>query len=168
MTNKAKIYSDDTITSNLGILLKNKRISEGLSLNDVVSMTLFSKSTIIKIEKGQITNIHYYIAVGQALRISILNDSIKIVLKPLYELSEDRKKRQFLTIKVKKLFMENFFATPKSTTDVIDKIIELNNYKKTKELSTNISRVLLNLVEDNLLAKDKKGKNNLYVNNDSY
>ena len=165
MSEKAKIHTNTDITSNLGKLLKEKRISEGLSLGDIMSMTLFSRSTIIRIEQGLVTNIHYYIAVGQALKISVLNDSVKYELTPLYELSEERKKRQFLTVKVRKLSIDGFFSTAKSVTNVIDKLVAINNYKKTKELSTNVSRVLLNLVEDNLLIKSKNGRNNLYLNN---
>lgn len=136
----------------------------GYSLGDMEAMTQFPKSTILNIEKGISTNIHYYVAYGQAVELSILPFEVK--LKPLFELSPERKERLFLTRKIKDLLEEKkFFETKRSVNEVMTKLKAEFNIDPTKVLSTNVSRILLNLIEDGILVlAEKKGRNNLYLN----
>jgi transcriptional regulator with XRE-family HTH domain len=163
MVERAKKYNNKNITENLGAILKKKRIEMGYSLGDMEEMTQFPKSTILNIEKGISTNIHYYLAYGQAVELSIL--PFEIELKPMFELSPERKSRLFLTVKIRELLKgKGFFDVKRSVTDVLVELKTEFKIEPAKELSTNISRLLLNLVEDGVLVlAEKKGRNNLYL-----
>ncbi|GAA4326173.1 hypothetical protein GCM10023149_28830 [Mucilaginibacter gynuensis] len=164
MTKRAELYSDNITLKNLGVVLKEQRMEKGFSLDDMVQMTGFPKSTILNIEKGSATNISYYIAYGQAVDFSILVSDIKIKLKSRYELSPDRKSRKFLTLKIRSLYKEDFFSEKKAVHQVIEKLISLHKFENSKELSSSVSGILRNFVEDDLLELvEKKGRNNIYI-----
>ena len=165
MAKRVKLYTDVNVLAKLGGLLKQQRVRCGLSLDDIVEMTGFPKSTIINLEKGVSSNIHYYIAFGQAVNISILNPLVTIDLKPRYELSPDRRDKLSLTLRIKDLMEgELFFSNTKTVADIIERLSELYDLKYSKEISSGVSRVLLNLTKDGLIkVAGKKGRNNLYV-----
>lgn len=165
MAKREKLYSDTNVLAKLGELLRLQRIKCGFSLDDLAQMTDFSKSTIINLEKGISSNIHYYIAFGQAVNVSILNPEISIDLKPRYELSPDRRNKSLLTLRIKDLLeKEYFFSNKKTVADIIERLTELYDLKYSKEVSSGVSRVLLNLTNDGLIkVAGKKGRNNLYI-----
>ena len=165
MAKREKLYIDANALAKLGELLRLQRIKCGFSIDDIAQMTDFSKSTIINLEKGTSPNIHYYIAFGQAVNVSILNSEISIDLKPRYELSPDRRNRSLLTLRIKDLLeKEYFFSNKKTVADIIERLTELYDLKYSKEVSSRVSRVLLNLTSDGLIrVEGKKGRNNLYI-----
>ena len=167
MRERAKKYQDPITTKKLGSRAKGLRIDSGLSLGDIVLMTGFPKATIISIENGSMSDISYYIAYAQAIetRLSVFFN-IEAELKPRFELPENRKKRLFLTFKIRALQKENdFFNTPKLVDHVATRLYETYSIQITNALRTNISTILKNLVEDGILKiSGKEGRNNLYTN----
>ncbi|SFT05157.1 helix-turn-helix domain-containing protein [Mucilaginibacter polytrichastri] len=163
MIKRAKNYSNKHVTESLGVLLKNTRITLGYSLGDLSEMTQFPKSTIINLENGLSTNIHYYVAYAQAVEFPIL--PIDLVFKPIFELSPERKERLFLTHKINELVKDQlYFQSKRSVGEIIIELRKIYKIETSRILSTNVSRVLLNLVEDGILElAEKKGRNNLYV-----
>lgn len=163
MVIRAKNYNNRYITENLGALLKKKRIQMGYSLGDMEEMTQFPKSTILNIEKGLCTNIHYYLAYSQSVELPIL--PFEIELKPLFQLSPERKSRLFLTLKIKELLNSYaYFDIQRSVNDVLDELKKEFEIEPSKVMSTNVSRILLNLIEDGeLMLAEKKGRKNLYI-----
>src|SRR5260221_5561638 len=159
MVKRAKNYFNKDVTEKLGAILKNKRIEMSYSLGDMEEMTQFPKSTILNIEKGVSTNINYYVAYGQAVELSIL--PIELKLKSILELTPARKNRLFLTIKIKELLNDSrFFEKKRSVSEVLQELKEVYKIEISKALSTNVSRVLLNLIDDGLLTlAEKKGRN---------
>jgi transcriptional regulator with XRE-family HTH domain len=163
MVKRAKIYINKDVTEKLGALLRKNRIEKSYSLDDLAHMTQFPKSTILNIEKGNSTNINYYVAYGQAVGCSLLR--VEVELKPLYELSPDRKNRQFLTVKIKDLLKETaFFDIKRSVREVLQELKTVYKIDTTKTHSTNVSTIMLNLIEEGaVLLAEKKGRNNLYI-----
>lgn len=163
MVKRAKNYFNKNVTEQLGAILKDRRIEKSYSLGDMEEMTQFPKSTILNIEKGISTNINYYVAYAQAVEISIL--PIDLELKPIFELSPERKSRLFLTIKIKELLNDRlFFEKKRSVSEVLSELKQVYKIESSKALSTNVSRILLNFIDDGLLIlSEKKGRNNLYI-----
>jgi len=165
MAKRTKIHKVIGAKEIIGNSLKEKRISMGYSIADVAELTDFSKSTIINMEKGIATNLDYYIAYAQALnfRLDQLFD-IPVEYKPRFELPENKKNRIFLSRKIKVLFNEeDFFSNNVSVNDIITRLEEKKEVKKSKKLSTDVSRILLNWVEDGTIyIVEKRGRNNIY------
>lgn len=162
MVARAKKYVNQDVSERLGNLLRSKRKELNYSLDDMVQMTQFPKSTILKIEKGIANNLHYYVAYAQAVALSIL--PVEMPLKPIFELSPERKKRLFLTAKIKELLQrEDFFSTHRSVSEVLGELRSIYHIEPSKSHSTSVSQILLNLIEDGLLdLAGKQGRNNLY------
>ena len=165
MAKRTKIHKVIGAKEMIGNSLKEKRISMGYSIADAAELTDFSKSTIINIEKGIATNLDYYIAYAQALNFKLdkLFD-IEVEYKPRFELPENKKNRIFLSRKIKILFNEeDFFSNDVSVNDIITRLEEKKEVKRSKKLSTDVSRILLNWVEDGTIyIVEKKGRNNIY------
>jgi len=165
MAKRTKIYQADDVKQNIGVKLKEERLLLGYSIGDIADMTDFSKSTIINLEKGIATNIDYYIGYAKAINLKLQKlFDIPIEYKPKFELSEDKKNRIFLSKRIKKLIIEqNLFQNKIGVDDVITILIE-NDLTRSKKLSTDVSRILLNWVEDGtLVVVEKKGRKNLYM-----
>lgn len=165
MSKRAKIYEADGAKRLIGEKLKLRRLLLEYSLGDISDMTDFSKSTIINLENGIATNLDYYIGYAKAVdfKLSELFD-IPVVYNPKYELSEDKKNRIFLSKKIRVLFKENdFFKESVTVDDVIMYFEKQKTLVRTPKLSTDISRILLNWVEDGVLfVAEKRGRNNVY------
>jgi len=163
MSKRAQVYFNRAITESLGTVLRDNRLHKGYSLGDIADMTGFPKSTIIKIEKGEASNIHYYVAYGQSVKISILDPFIKFELKPRFELSPAKLKRTRLTLKIRELYFSGLFTQSTTVKETIAELRTKYKLEDTGSLSVNVSRVLLNLVEDGLLKKAiVNGKKNAY------
>jgi transcriptional regulator with XRE-family HTH domain len=166
MKKRSEVYQVEGAKQLVGAKLKSKRQSLGYSLGDMSDMTGFSKSTLLNLENGVATNIDYYITSAQALQLPLTElFDILIELKPRFELSADKKNRIFLSRKIRKLIAEdNFFTTSQSVETVIKRLEEKKWIVRSKESSTNTSRILLNLVDEGLLiVVEKQGRNNLYI-----
>jgi len=165
MAKRTKIYQADDVKQNIGMKLKEQRLLVGYSIGDIADMTDFSKSTVINLEKGIATNIDYYIGYAKAINLKLQKlFDIPIEYKPKFELSEDKKNRIFLSKRIKKLIIEhNLFQNKIGVDDVITILIE-NDLTRSKKLSTYVSRILLNWVEDGtLVVVEKKGRKNVYM-----
>lgn len=169
MSKRAKIYKVEGAKETIGATLKEKRIELGYSLGDAADMTDFSKSTISNLESGTATNLDYYITYAQAIKVHlpILFD-IPIEYKPRQELSADKQNRIFLSRKIRVLFYEeDFFRNNVTVNDIISRLVKKVEVGKNDKLSTNVSRVLLNWVEDGLIQLvEKRGRNNVYAKSD--
>jgi transcriptional regulator with XRE-family HTH domain len=165
MSKREKIFQVIGVKENIGNKLKEKRLFIGYSLGDISDMTDFSKSTVINLEKGKATNIDYYIGYAQALdfKLSKLFD-VQISYKPRYQLSQNKKDRIFLTRKLFKLRNEeSFFLAEVTVEDVINRLLQKNEIINKKQISSDVSRILLNWVEDGTLnLVRKQGRNNVY------
>lgn len=165
MSKKAKIYQAEGVKEKIGAKLKERRLFLEYSLSDISDMTDFSKSAVINLEKGIATNLDYYIGYAKAVDFKLpkLFD-IPILYKPKYELSEDKKNRIFLSKKIRALYTEqDFFKENVTVNDIIVHFEKHNQLSRTKKLSTDISRILLNWVEDGILSiVEKRGKVNIY------
>ena len=165
MSEKAKIYRAEGVKEKIGEKLKEKRLLLGYSLGDISDMTDFSKSAVINLEKGIATNLDYYISYAKAIDLKLpkLFD-VPILYKPKYELSEDKKSRIFLSKKIRMLYTEqDFFKKNVTVSDIIVHFEEHKQLVHTKKISTDISRILLNWVEDGILfIVEKRGNVNVY------
>lgn len=165
MSKRAKIYKADGAKQIIGQKLKNRRLMLEYSLGDISDMTDFSKSTIVNIEKGIATNLDYYIGYSKAIEFKLSElFNIPIEYKPKYELSEDKKNRIFLSKKIKSLNTKHdFFKNNVTVDDVILFFEKQNGFTRSSKLSTDISRILLNWVEDGVLqVVSKRGRTNVY------
>lgn len=165
MSKRGKIYEADGIKQIIGDRLKSKRLLLEYSLGDISDMTDFSKSTIINLEKGIATNLDYYIGYAKAINLKIpeLFD-VSVIYEPKYELSEDKKNRIFLSKKLRGLLIkDDFFKNSVTVDDIIIHFEKQNDLTRTIKLSTDISRILLNWVEDGVLyVVEKRGRTNVY------
>ena len=168
MSKRTKIYEVEGLKQVIGEKLKNKRLLLEYSLSDISDMTDFSKSTVINLEKGIATNLDYYIGYAKAidLKLSELFD-LPIIYKPKYELSEDKKNRIFLSKKIRLLYSKHdFFKKNVTVDDIITHLESQKELTRTNKLSTDISRILLNWVEDGvLIIVEKRGRINVYRKN---
>lgn len=129
-------------------------------------MTGFPQSTISSLESGVTTNIDYYITYAQALDYNLSKlFEIQIEYKPRFGLSANKKNRLFLTRKIKELLnKEEFFKDEASVLDVIKRLEEKHEIKNSNKLSTDVSRILLNWVDDGIIkVKEKRGRANIYM-----
>lgn len=165
MSKRAKIYEADGVKQIIGEKLKGRRLSLEYSLSDISDMTDFSKSTVINLEKGIATNLDYYIGYAKAIDLKLpkLFD-LPILYKPKYELSEDKKNRIFLSKKMRLLYTtHDFFRNHVTVDDIILHFEKHKELTRTRKLSVDISRILLNWVEDGVLyVVEKRGRINVY------
>lgn len=165
MSKRAKIYEADGVKQIIGEKLKNRRLLLEYSLGDISDMTDFSKSTVINLEKGVATNLDYYIGYAKAIDFKLPElFNISVVYKPKYELSEDKKNRIFLSKKIRVLITKHdFFKNSVTVDDIIMYFEKQKELTRTRKLSTDISRILLNWVEDGVLyVVEKRGRTNVY------
>lgn len=163
---KRKIHKIPHATEAIGLKLKNKRIEQGYSLSDIVEMTGFAQSSVIDLENGSASNIHYYLEYAKTLEYN-LSDLFQIDIGrgSLYKLSSKKQERAFLTRNTRKLYYDlSFFSKKRSVKDVIEGLKEIDALKVyDDDISSKVSSVLFNMVEEGLLiVTEKSGRNNLY------
>lgn len=149
----------------LGMDLRKCRHEKGYSLSDICDMTGMAKSTIIDIEKGITINIDYYVEFAKAVGYPLKNlRSFKIPLKPINELSSEKKARTFLTRKIREIINMGFLENGKTVDEIIDELVRLNCLEREKTSSKEVSGVMRNLIEDNTVeVKAKIKRKNIYV-----
>lgn len=168
MSKRGKIYEADGLKADVGAKLKAKRLILEYSLGDISDMTDFSKSTVINLEKGIATNLDYYVGYAKAIDFKLQDlFNIEVVYKPKFELSEDKKNRIYLSKKIRTLFKErDFFKNKVTVDDIITYFEKEKELTRSAKISTDISRILLNWVEDGvLIIVEKRGRNNVYRKN---
>lgn len=157
-----KIIKDGLIyRRKTGSELKRRRVKEGYSIDDIVTMTSVSRSSIIKIENGNSINIDFIIEYAKAVKypLKTLKD-LGIKLKPLNELNTDGKIN--LTSKIREHIVNNKFL--KDGKEVAEIRRELLRKKLIGESvdSTAIAGVMRNLLNDEVVKAKKSGRKNLY------
>ncbi|CAM4145804.1 helix-turn-helix domain-containing protein [Flavobacterium weaverense] len=157
--NKASLYR-----INLGVKLKEIRLKKGFSIKDIIDMTSISKSSVLKIEKGEAKDIDNYVEYAKAVEypFETLLD-FKIKLEPLNQLSALRKQATKLTAKIRKNIVNtSFLEAGKTIAEIRDELIRRNEISSTVK-SIEIAGVMRNLVDDCIIRKEKKGSKNLYL-----
>ena len=147
-------------------MLKLKREEIGYSIQDIVYMTGLSKSTILKIEKGDAKIIDFYVeyAVCVGYALATLTD-FNIDLIPINILPSERKEKVNLTSKIRKLIIQSdFIKSGKSVLDIKNELIDKQLVDGNKITSTEIAGVMRNFVNDRLIRIEKKdGRKNVYI-----
>ncbi len=154
-------YFDEVSAQEIGERIRKARRAKGYSLEDVSSMTGFSINTLSSIENGGDTYVSMILAICQSLQYkpSQLFD-FPIILKPRYELPPDRRNRALTTLRVKQLYDDGFFSTPKLASLVVE---EFDIVYGIKPESSEISTALKKLAKQGKLEYTKSGRKNLYV-----
>jgi transcriptional regulator with XRE-family HTH domain len=157
--NKVPIYR-----VKLGSKLKEIRLEKGFSINDIIEMTSISKSSILKIEKGEAKNIDNYVEYAKAVEYPLENlVDFKIKLEPLNQLSTERKEATKLTAKIRKHIVNTaFLIDGKTIAEIRDELIRINQIDSKVE-STDIAGVMRNLADDDVIKKEKLRNKNLYL-----
>ena len=147
----------------IGTKLKQKRLDNCLAIRDIIDMTGISKSTVLKIEKGEAKNIDNYVEYAKAVKYPLETlEDLNIKLVPLKELSDERKDATRLTSKIRKYILNTLFLTDgKSISDIRTELIRINQIEENVK-SVNIAGVMRNLADDDIIKKEKLGQKNLY------
>ncbi|MGV8815354.1 MAG: helix-turn-helix domain-containing protein [Gelidibacter sp.] len=165
MSNKSNANSISFYRENLGSKLKSYRLEKYLSIEDVIYMTEISKSSILKIEKGEAKNIDLYVEYAKAVQYSLetLID-FKIPLKPKKELPKERKEATKLTAKIREHILNaNFLKVGKTVADIKTELLRINAIDKVIT-STAIAGVMRNLKQDELITTGEKiGRKEVYL-----
>ncbi len=132
-----------------------------LTIEDVSSMTGFTRNTLKSIENGQNTDTSHLIEIAKAIGVHPKDFfDIQFEIKPRYNLSPQRLSRNQLTTKITKLVEEtDFFDAPKLVGDLLE---YLEEEKGIKANSIHASVVLKRLVEKEVLEFKKEGRQNKY------
>ncbi|MBA6153848.1 helix-turn-helix domain-containing protein [Gelidibacter maritimus] len=164
MSNKSNTNSISFYREKLGSKLKSYRLGKYLSIEDVIYMTEISKSSIIKIEKGEAKNIDLYIEYAKAVQypLETLID-FKIPLKPKKELPKERKEATKLTAKIREHIVNtNFLKVGKTVAEIKIELLRINTIDK-NITSTAIAGVMRNLKQDELVKTGEKvGRKDVY------
>ena len=162
---KARLVSSE-YREQIGKKLKQKRIELNFSINDIAYMTEMTENTVLSIEKGNTTNIDYYVEYAKAVQypLETLND-FKIKLVPSKVLPEDRKEKANLTGKIRKYIVEsNFLKTGKTVAEIKAELIKFDLIDATQVSSTEIAGVMSNFVIDDIVKIESKvGRKNIYI-----
>jgi transcriptional regulator with XRE-family HTH domain len=155
-------YHNTRDTKKLGSRIKELRLANEFSIEDIASMTGFARQTINAIEKGSNTDSSHLIEIAKAIGVHPMElFNFTLELKPRYKLSPKRINSNLLTLRLNKLYSEtDFFKTPKFVSDVV---AYLSGELNVKSSSTKVSVVLKRLVADGKLQHSKNGRRNSYL-----
>ncbi|WP_281228068.1 helix-turn-helix domain-containing protein [Flavobacterium aquiphilum] len=156
-------YRNKIALKHLGEKIKAQRIKAGMKIDDLAEMTGFSYNTISNMENGYETYLSYFIEVCFALNChpkEIMD--VELDVKSRFQLSPSRIEKSRLTDRINVYIQNNYFKTPKSTSEVVQKLKE--EYDSDFE-SKNVSVILLRFTKANILKIIKKGNRNLYNSN---
>ncbi|MBW1619731.1 helix-turn-helix domain-containing protein [Empedobacter falsenii] len=151
----------------VGRILRKKRIKLEYSLDDIVEMTLVSKSSIINVENGDSSNIDFIIEYSKAVGYDLNTlTGFGIKLKPLKELKEDKKSKISLTYKVKEYILNtNFLNQGKTIAEIKEELVRLKLVPK-DITSVAIAGVMRNLKNDEVVSSEETtGRKAIYISN---
>lgn len=152
---------------NLGRQLKAERLKHNYTLGDVAIMTTATINTIHLIEKGETTNIDYYVEYAKAVGYDFGKfKEFGIELVPKVPLPEEHRKRINLTSKIKSFIIQGQFLGPGKTVSEIKKqLVNLKQINSSEVSSADIAGVMRNLLKDNIVQiQEKNGHKNIYIN----
>jgi len=147
--------------------LRKCRLSENYSLDDIEFMSELTKSVVWRVEEGLSYDIDRYIeyasVLGKTFHSLFKEATISYSVGPRLALSPERLARIGLTSKIKELISEKGSFSKETTVDNVSiLLVKTKNIEKTKKLSSSISTVLTNWVNDGILSSRKVGKINYY------
>lgn len=150
-------YHNKKETKKIGIKIKELRDSKELSIEDVASMTGFTRNSIKGIEDGSNSDISHYIEVAKAMGFHLRDIfDIPMEIKPRYQLSPKRVESNKLTLRITKLITTSaFFNEPKFVKEVMK---HLNEELGLKTNTTLVSNVLKRLSGTGMLKYVKVGR----------
>ncbi|MGV0923436.1 helix-turn-helix transcriptional regulator [Empedobacter tilapiae] len=158
--NKTSLYK-----INLGNKLRSLRIEKLYTIDDIVYMTEISRSTIIKIEKGEAKIIDYYVEYAKAVQypLETLVD-LNIPLIPLNQLPKDRLESLKLTSKIREHIVNtNFLNEGKIVAEIKEELVRLKLVPK-DITSVAIAGVMRNLKNDELVSSEETtGRKAIYI-----
>lgn len=161
-TRKKRLDSPEFRTI-LGRNLRLERIKQGYSLADISQMTTIIVATIRTIEKGEATNIDYYIEYAKAVKYDFGPIStLGVELTPKQPLL--RKEVTNLTAKIRAHIIMTEFLTEGKTVGQIQKELERLGMINPPDVSaTEIAGVMRNLKIKNVVQViGKDGRKNVY------
>jgi len=150
----------------IGKNLRSRRIDDGYTLNDIKEMTGIPINTLIGIEKGDVTNIDYYVEYAKSVNYQLATlKQANIKLEPINKLSNESLKRIRLTKEIRKhIILTKFISKGSTTIEIIDELVRKKAIKKNEVTSTEISGVMRNLAADNIIeVVSKTGNKNTYI-----
>lgn len=150
----------------LGERLRAERLKLNYSVSDVAYMTTITVNTINTIEKGDATNIDYYIEYAKAVKFNLgkLSDfGIKLI--PRVPLSPDRTEATKLTSKIREHIIEgSFLQNGKTVAQIRDELAKLKQIDINVVTSSSVAGVMRNLANDNVVkVGGNDGRKNKYV-----
>ncbi|PUV25163.1 helix-turn-helix domain-containing protein [Sphingobacterium athyrii] len=150
----------------IGKNLRSHRIDHGYTLKDIKEMTGIPINTLIDIEKGEVTNIDYYVEYAKSVNYPLANlKQANIILEPLNKLSNESLKRIKLTKEIRKhIILTEYISDGLTTNDIIEELVRKKVIKKGEVTSTEVSGVMRNLAADNIVeVESKTGNKNTYI-----
>lgn len=159
MNNRNSIYRES-----IGHKLKEYRLKNFLSIDDIIFMSEISKSSVVKVEKGTAKDIDLYVEYAKAVQypLATLTD-FNIPLKPINELPKDRLEAVNLTAKIREhIVKSNFLAKGKTVAEIKDELVRLKLIPKDIK-SVAIAGVMRNLKNDEFVVTgEKQGRKEVY------
>jgi len=152
MNNRNSVYRES-----IGHKLKEYRLKNFLSIDDIIFMTKISKSSVVKVEKGTAKDIDLYVEYAKAVQypLATLTD-FNIPLKPLNKLPKDRLERVNLTAKIREhIVKSNFLIKGKTVSEIKDELVILKLVSK-EITSVAVAGVMRNLNDDGLVTTGNK------------
>src|SRR5690606_3955765 len=152
MNHRNSIYRES-----IGQKLKEYRLKNFLSIDDIIIMTEISKSSVVKVEKGTAKDIDLYVEYAKAVQypLATLTD-FNIPLKPVNKLPKDRLEAVNLTAKSREhIVKSNFLNKGKTVSEIKDELVRLKLVPKDVQ-SVAIAGVMRNLKDDGLVITGEK------------
>lgn len=155
----------DLYKRKLGQILKTKRENLGYTIEDIVFMTSISRSSIIKVEKGETNNIDFFVEYGKSVNYGLepLNN-FGIALVSTNQLSKERKVILRLTQRIRILINDGFFNTGRDVLSIRLELCKIDTLYENIN-SVKVSGVLRNLFKEGIISVEKKGRKNIYRKN---
>lgn len=149
----------------IGKELRKYRIEAGYTLENIKEMTGITINSISSMEKGELTNIDYYIIYAKAVKYPLATiKQAGIELAPLHKLSQESLKAVKLTNSIRiKILNTGFLKVERLASDIWDELLRLKLISK-ETTTSDISGVMRNLIEDGLVRISRSvGKKHYYI-----
>ena len=150
----------------LGETLRKIRLQKGYSIPDIIYLTGFSKSTVMKVESGEAKTIDSYInyAASVEYQFATFND-FNIKIASVTDLPPRMLESVRLTSKLRQSIIEsNFLSDGRTVAKIREELAKLKQINLAEVSSTDIAGVMRNLANDNVVkVGDQDGRKNKYV-----
>ncbi|MFU1856608.1 helix-turn-helix domain-containing protein [Sphingobacterium sp. NGMCC 1.201703] len=150
----------------IGKNLREQRINEGYTLNDVQEMTEIPINTLVGIEKGQVTNIDYYVEYGKAVKYPLATlTQAEIKMQSAKELPKERLKAIKLTKEIRvNIILTGFLSVGKGSQQIKEELERLKVIPKDTITTSEIAGVMRNLKADDIVKiESRSGNKNTYI-----